>query len=204
MTEYYIQQDDKIVLHDTDRVRLQNTLPFMPQYAGLPILETEEEIVTINNEFYFKDDKLVELAELEKQKLITKLYEIKAAKAYGGIIVNDQLVFETNQISITNTVATLALMSDEGTTNWKFYTVTGIPMIQEITKTELYGLANFGQHMINQCFAVEGSFNGQLQLATVEQLNDETWIEGFIGRAQTAMDAVNNHITVEFNQAEAE
>ena len=200
MTEYYIEQDDKIVLHDTDRAKLVNTLPFMPQYAGLEIQETEREIITLDNEFVFKDDKQEELAELKRQELVTKLYEIKAEKAYGGIIINGQLVFETNQISITNTVATLSLMSDQGTTNWKFYTVTGIPAIQPITKVQLYGLAQFGQNMINDCFSVEGTYNAQLQQATVSQLNNDTWVKKFLKNAQDAMDEVSNEMTITLSE----
>ena len=48
--EYYIQQDNKIVLHDTDRAKLEGTLPFMPQYAGLEILETQKEIIILRSQ----------------------------------------------------------------------------------------------------------------------------------------------------------
>lgn len=41
---YYIEQDERIVLFDTDRVRLENTLKFTPQYQGLEIKETERPI----------------------------------------------------------------------------------------------------------------------------------------------------------------
>ena len=42
---FYIEQDNKIVLFDEDKQRLQNTIAFMPQYKGLKILETERPIV---------------------------------------------------------------------------------------------------------------------------------------------------------------
>lgn len=45
MTNYYIEQDSKIVLFDTDKTKLENTLKFMPQYRGLPILETQRPII---------------------------------------------------------------------------------------------------------------------------------------------------------------
>ena len=46
MTTYYIEKDGKIVLHDTDKARLERTLKYMPQYQGteenpVKILETE-------------------------------------------------------------------------------------------------------------------------------------------------------------------
>lgn len=43
---YYIQdKDDKIILFDKDRSKLENTLKMMPQYSDLEIKETEREIV---------------------------------------------------------------------------------------------------------------------------------------------------------------
>ncbi|MBR4592127.1 MAG: hypothetical protein IKO35_02855 [Elusimicrobiaceae bacterium] len=44
MTTYYIEKDNQIVLHDTDRNRLVTTLKYMPQYAGLEIQETQRPI----------------------------------------------------------------------------------------------------------------------------------------------------------------
>ena len=51
MTNYYIQQDDKIVLFDDDKQRLQNTIAFTkPQYLGLEIKEVQEDYVIYNFE----------------------------------------------------------------------------------------------------------------------------------------------------------
>lgn len=41
---YYIEQEERIVLFDTDRARLENTLKFTPQYQGLEIKETDRPI----------------------------------------------------------------------------------------------------------------------------------------------------------------
>lgn len=41
---YYIEQDGQIKLHDTDKSRIETTLKFMPQYAGLELKETERPI----------------------------------------------------------------------------------------------------------------------------------------------------------------
>lgn len=41
---YYIEKDNKIILHDTDKTRLEHSLKFMPQYDGLEIKETERPI----------------------------------------------------------------------------------------------------------------------------------------------------------------
>ena len=135
----------------------------------------------------------------KRQYLINKIYEIKADKAYGGVIINNLLVFETNQTAITNTVASLALMQDGQTASWKFYTITGVPSVQVITKQQLAGIASFGQAMINSCFEIEGQANVQLQAATTEQLINEEWVAAFEAQVQSAMDEVDNHITVNFS-----
>lgn len=44
MVTYYIEQDGQIKLHDTDKNRIETTLKFMPQYAGLELKETERPI----------------------------------------------------------------------------------------------------------------------------------------------------------------
>lgn len=53
---FYIQENERIVLVDADLKKLQTTVAFMSQYANLPILETEREIVEFNNGFAFKDE----------------------------------------------------------------------------------------------------------------------------------------------------
>lgn len=66
---FYIQQENKIVLFDENLAQLQNTLLFMPQYQGLDVLETDREIITLKDEFVFKDEVQEELAELERQRI---------------------------------------------------------------------------------------------------------------------------------------
>lgn len=44
MTTYYIEKNKKIVLFDTDRNKLVNSLKFMPQYKAKDIKETERPI----------------------------------------------------------------------------------------------------------------------------------------------------------------
>lgn len=156
---------------------------YVDQETGAWCMKTDEE---------FNSEK----AQAKQQELVNKLYEIKAGKAYGGVVINNLLVFETNQTAITNTVASLALMSDTGSANWKFYTTAGVPTVQQVTKAQLAGIAQFAQAMINQCFQVEGTFNVELQGATVAQLIDSEWVDDFVERAQTAMDAISHDMTV--------
>lgn len=66
---FYIEENGVIVLKDNELSRLKTTLDFMPQYADLPILETEREIIELNNEFVFKDEVEAELAEKERERI---------------------------------------------------------------------------------------------------------------------------------------
>ena len=141
---------------------------------------------------------ILEKANAARASITNHLFEIKAAKAYGGVIVNGAVKFETNQTSITNTVASIALMRDTDTTHWKFYTLNDEPIMIEISKVHLLGVAQFGRDMIDACFAVEGNYIAQLKQATIENLIDDAWVKTFEEAAQTAMDEVDNTIDIEF------
>jgi len=138
-------------------------------------------------------------ADEKRAELIQTLYEMKSAKAYGGVIINDTFVFETNQTAVTNTVATLALMGDADTSSWKFYTKTGVPVMQTVTKAQLFAIASFGRHMIDASFAVEGDYLSILGNATVKNLISKTWVDNFVADAQEDFDAVSNELNVEFS-----
>ena len=73
MTTFYIEKDGAIVLHDTDLKRLQDTLTFMPQFAGLDIQETDGFIV--NGEIISAEA----FAEMERKKKQQELREQKKA-----------------------------------------------------------------------------------------------------------------------------
>ena len=79
MTNYYIEKEEKIVLYDTDKVKLTNTLKFMPQYEGLEVKETEKEIISRNGEFVFAEDVADELLQEAKEAKIDEATD----KAYS-------------------------------------------------------------------------------------------------------------------------
>ena len=177
------------------------------QSHGKEIVSYEDKVFTAEPKRYYVDSEgwhkkpdeqfNQEKAEESRQNLVQEIYQIKADRAYGGVIINNTLVFETNATAITNTVASLSLMDDTTPANWKFYTVDGVPVVTTITKLQLAGIAKFGQAMINACFQVEGTFNEQLKTATVEELIDETWVETFKAQVKTAMEEVPNTMTVD-------
>ena len=65
---FYIQQDEKIILFDEDLQKLQNTLLFMPEYSNVEILETDRNIIMLNEEFVFEDEHLQELQDRANQE----------------------------------------------------------------------------------------------------------------------------------------
>lgn len=65
---YYIEQNNKIILFDENKEKLQNTIAFMPQYQELEILETEKDIILFDEEFYFVDDEIY-LAKQEQKEI---------------------------------------------------------------------------------------------------------------------------------------
>lgn len=178
----YTEEPQDLVLYNLDKVE-----------------ETTDLYVLDGDQYVKQDDIYFEKKSLEyKKELISGLYKIKADKAYGGVIINDTFVFETNQTSITNTVASLALMDDTTTANWKFYTISGEPVFQTVTKLQLASIAKFGRDMMDEAFKVEGQANTDLSTATVEQLNSEEWRNDFTAVVQTKMDEVNNKLTIQF------
>ena len=88
---YYVEENNKIVLFDEDKEKLQNTLSFMPQYRGLEILETDRPI--INFEFADTEEYKQEQAQKERQRLdmlnLTKADVLLALYQDKGITPDD-------------------------------------------------------------------------------------------------------------------
>lgn len=76
---YYILDNKKIVLFDTDKQRLINTLDFMPEYKGTEILETTKNIVTLDEENFFEDD--LEYLSQKSEKEKARISEISLTRA---------------------------------------------------------------------------------------------------------------------------
>lgn len=69
MTNYYIEKDNKILLFDKDKQKLQNTLAFMPQYEGLEIKEVEEKYVVYNFKLMTIEEIKEKQAQEERERL---------------------------------------------------------------------------------------------------------------------------------------
>lgn len=66
---FYIEKDNKIVLFDEDKQKLQNTIAFMPQYEGLEIKEVEEGYVIYDFELMTVEEKEEREAQKERERL---------------------------------------------------------------------------------------------------------------------------------------
>lgn len=88
---YYIEHENKIVLCDNDKTKLQATLTMMPQYAACQIQETDRPIV----DFEFADtpqyqaksaaaEKAARIAELQGQLDVLDLKAIRALRAISA------------------------------------------------------------------------------------------------------------------------
>ena len=66
---FYIQQDNKIVLSDEDKQKLQNTIAFMPQYEGLEIKEVEDGYVIYDSELMTVEEMKTKEAQKERERL---------------------------------------------------------------------------------------------------------------------------------------
>ena len=66
---FYIQQDNKIVLFDEDKQKLQNTIAFMPQYKGLEIEEVQEGYVVYDFKLMTVEEMKEKRAQKEQDKI---------------------------------------------------------------------------------------------------------------------------------------
>ena len=67
---FYIEDNNKIVLFDEDKQRLQNTITFtMPQYLGLEIKEVQEGYVIYNSELMTVEEKEAKETQKERERL---------------------------------------------------------------------------------------------------------------------------------------
>ena len=66
---FYIQQDEKILLFDEDKQKLQDTIAFMPQYESLEIKEVEEGYIIYDFELMTVEEKEAKEAQQERERL---------------------------------------------------------------------------------------------------------------------------------------
>lgn len=78
---FYIENENKILLFDEDKQKLQNTIAFMPQYQGLEIKEVEEGYVIYDFELMTVEEMETKKAQKERecrnQEIDNKIKELQ-------------------------------------------------------------------------------------------------------------------------------
>lgn len=206
MTNYYVEKNGKIINVNTDKQLLISTYG-----NNVEIKETEENLILSEDlaEFVFIDTDGYNQKQAEKQRtyLIEEVnYPLKAKVAYTGVRFDyngEELIFETNKDSMSLISTTLVgilssqlTLSDTITAinDWKCRkTVEPFePVSVNFTIEQFMSLVNFGRNMISQAFAVEQEINNRIKELTVEQLNNNEFIETF----EQQMELVYNNISV--------
>ena len=97
---FYIQQDEKIVLFDEDKQKLQDTISFMPQYKDLEIQEVQEGFVIYDFELMTVEEMKEKQAQKECERLnmlsMTALDFIKALQSFGLTLEQINAYLESN------------------------------------------------------------------------------------------------------------
>ena len=104
---YYIEKENKIVLFDENKEKLEKTVLGTPQYAGLPIFETDKRIIVLDNEFVFAEDVQDELALKREERFKEEFFDIegygwfrKVPKGYSSAV--EAMIAAFTLVSTTN------------------------------------------------------------------------------------------------------
>ena len=103
-TTYYILKNDEIVLYDTNKTNIENTLEFMPQYSDCEILETEREIE--NFQFADTEEYIVQKAEEEAERIAN--LSLTAADV-------ERAIYKAKGMDFDDIVETVEAMNEAGT-----------------------------------------------------------------------------------------
>ena len=95
---YYVEQDNKIVLFDEDRQRLQNTLLFTPQYAGLDIKETEEGYTIVDYQLVTVEEEQELEAEKRQQAFLKDFFKVEGYGYYRRVPKGYQSAVESMNV----------------------------------------------------------------------------------------------------------
>lgn len=122
---YYVEDNNKIVLFDEDKHKLQDTLAFMPQYQDLEIKEVEEGYVIVDFELMTIEEKEQREQQQERERL-DSLFMTRSdffdgmIMAFGLGQIELRAIVENilNQINITDIEIKVALNNFDNALNF--------------------------------------------------------------------------------------
>ena len=104
---FYLEKNNRIVLFDENRQKIEDTKTFIPEYRELEILETDKNIVTFDGEFYFADDE--EYIEKKEQAERERIQELSMTRSdfFDGMIMAFGLDSKELRIIVENVLNTI-------------------------------------------------------------------------------------------------
>ena len=170
---FYIQQDNKILLFDENKQKLQNTIAFMPQYEGLEIKEVQKGYVVY-------DFKLMTVEEMNEQLLLeekNKKYEenqkaldkARTSHVFTVTLQNHECEFDTTDKTQAdlNSAAISASMGQP----WLWTTNNRITLSLTTEDIQIVSLAYM--QSVNADIAKWTEFEEQIEQAqTVDEVNN--------------------------------
>ena len=97
---FYIEKDNKIVLFDEDKQRLQNTIAIMPQYEGLEIKEVQEGYVIYNFELMTVEE--MEEKQVQKERERLNMLSMTKREMFLGLYQAKQITPDMLKAQITD------------------------------------------------------------------------------------------------------
>lgn len=164
---FYIEQDNKIVLFDANRQKLENTLSFMPQYKDLEIQETEEGYTIVDYQLVTVEE--AEEIEVEKAKRV-KIQEndIERDVALNAGVTYKNVLFDSDTDQKVNLLAMVSAMSDEDTIVW--YGKDNQPL--ECNKEDLTNIGVLITQLHTFCWTKNAEIKAEIaEASTFEELN---------------------------------
>lgn len=165
---FYIEDDNKIVLFDADRQKLEDTLLFTPQYQDLPIQETEEGYTIVDYQLITIEE--AEEIEVNKAKRV-KIQEndtVRDAALNAGVVYKD-ILFDSDTDQKVNLLATVSMMGDEDTITW--FGKDNHPLV--CTKQDLLNIGGLITQLHSFCWNKNAEIKQEISEAmTIQELDN--------------------------------
>lgn len=171
---YYVLQNNEIALFDTDKSRLQTTLKFKPELVGLPIEETEREIVELDGKYVFADEHTDELlanakaAKLEELSTISHQYSAYKCPVDMYIVSSTGFKVDADVCSQTNMQGLVLMLEPGQTTQYKDFNNEFQEVSREQLETMIVECKQNGLNLYQQKFEYEAQINAA---QTIEELD---------------------------------
>lgn len=166
---YYVKSGENIVLFDTDRTKLENTLAFIPNLTSDVILETEREIIYLNDGFVFADEVTEELLDDAKRQKIEENKTAYDAALKAGVTYKNAL-FDCDTLAAVRVIGQLTAMNAvplaEGeTVDWFDYDYQPVAL----TQSEFMDLAALITQNTRRIETLNCGFNTAIQAAASKE-----------------------------------